>query len=282
MDYLATEITITPSHPFSDLLKEELGNIGFESFMDTTSGFTAYIPQNNFNEELFTTTLQRFKTEVSVEITYETRCIPHQNWNAVWESNYPPVLVGDFCYVHAPFHAPSAHVPYNIEILPAMSFGTAHHPTTHLMLELLHQEVLSDKSVMDMGCGTGILAIFAAKAGANHVEAIDIEEHAFRNAKENALRNHVPEIITKQGDASASSDREFDVYMANIHRNILIQDMENYVRHLAPHGVLLMSGFFESDIPSIDIAAQKHGLTRSKILTREQWAAVRYTKNQFQ
>lgn len=278
MDYIEIAAAVDPAYPFSDLLKDDLGNIGFKSFMDSPEGFSAYIPQNEFHEEQFEETLQLFRSENPVTVTYEKKYIPDQNWNAVWESNYPPVLIGDFCYVHAPFHSPLENVPYNIEIQPAMSFGTAHHPTTRLMLELLHGEDIKGKSVMDMGCGTGILAVFASLSGAHYVEAIDIDEHAFNNSRENARRNNVSNILVKQGKAEVSSEQLFEVYVANIHRNILIQDMANYVHHLAPNGVLLMSGFFESDIPEIDMVAKQYGLTLTDTKVLERWAAVRYIK----
>lgn len=278
MDYIEITVSVSPICPFADLLKDDLANIGFESFMDQPMGFSAYIPKGDFQEKLFEETLQEFRSEYQAAITYEKKVIPDQNWNAVWESNYAPVLIDDFCYVHASFHSPMENIPYNIEIHPAMSFGTAHHATTYLMVEFLHNENLKGKSVMDMGCGTGILAIFAAKCGADYVEAIDIDEHAFNNCLDNVQSNNVSDIVIKHGNVAETSKRQFDVYVANIHRNILIQDMADYVGHLAPNGVLLMSGFFESDIPTIDIIAKKYGLTLTDTKVRNKWAAVRYIK----
>jgi ribosomal protein L11 methyltransferase len=208
--------------------------------------------------------------------SYVATEMPDKDYNEEWERSHQAVLVEGFCWVRAPFHPQRDDVKYDIVIEPKMSFGTAHHATTYLMLSYLDEEPLAGRRVLDMGSGTGVLAILAAKKGAAYVEAIDVDEWAYRNAQENFERNGVS-VTPLLGDASIlTADKHFDVVLANINRNILLRDMEAYVRVLNPGGTLLISGFYEHDIPSLRQQAEALGLTFVDNKLRNDWAAVRF------
>lgn len=276
MDYIEVDIKLNPVSPFSEIIICELGDIGFESFVENDSGLKAYIPVSEFNKENLANIFTNTCTDCIAEYTINT--IKEQNWNAAWESNYESVLVDDFCFVHAPFHEKREDVQFNILIEPKMSFGTAHHPTTYLMISFLKDIDLRGKSVLDMGCGTGILAILSSLKGASSIEAIDNDLWAYENTLENVQRNSCKNITVKHGDASLLSDRSFDIILANINRNILLKDISSYAQSLKLNGVLLMSGFFESDIPTIEQEANKHNLSLKEKRTKNDWASIRMEK----
>ncbi|MBR5777539.1 MAG: 50S ribosomal protein L11 methyltransferase [Bacteroidales bacterium] len=276
MVYVELTVDVTPMEIYSDIVMYELGEIGFESFVNTDKGFKAYIPQGDFNQEVLAETLGSIS---DCDINYTCQEIPDQNWNAVWESTHEPVLVEDFCWVYAPFHSPNADVQYNILIEPKMSFGTAHHSTTYLMISFLRDENVEGKNVLDMGSGTGVLAILAEKKGAKYVEAIDNDEWAYRNALENTETNECSNINVRLGDASALGESKFQIVIANINRNILLRDMKYYIDVLEKGGVLLLSGFYEHDIPAIRTEAEKLGMTFDCFRERNEWVACRFTKN---
>ncbi|MEG1763029.1 MAG: 50S ribosomal protein L11 methyltransferase [Bacteroidales bacterium] len=209
---------------------------------------------------------------------YQTQFIKDENWNAVWESQYEPVLFGNYCFVHAPFHAPRKDVKYNIEIEPKMSFGTAHHPTTALIIEYISKEPLQGKRLLDMGCGTGVLAILASKEGASSVDAIDNDVWAYENTLENIERNHTPTIHVEMGDASNLQAKEYDYIIANINRNILLRDITHYAACLPTGGILLLSGFYQEDIAKLEVECNKHRLFYVDYKTREKWAALKFIK----
>ena len=198
--------------------------------------------------------------------------MPDRNWNEEWERQHQPVLVDDFCWVRAPFHPHRDDVQYEIEIEPKMSFGTAHHQTTYMMLSLLRDEAIEGKRVLDMGSGTAVLAILARMKGAAYVEAIDNDEWAYRNAQENVERNGC-------GDASLlTADKHFDIIIANINRNILLRDMAAYAAVLADGGTLLLSGFYQNDVASLVEKASTLGLTLTDQRSRDGWQALRLVK----
>ena len=214
-----------------------------------------------------------------LQASYEALALPDKDYNEEWERQHEPVLVEGFCYVRAPFHPHREDVRYEIVIEPKMSFGTAHHATTRLMLSLLEKEEVVARRVLDMGSGTGVLAILAAKKGASYVEAIDVDEWAYRNAQENFACNNV-QVNALLGDASLLTEQKhFDVVLANINRNILLRDMVAYQRVLTTNGVLIMSGFYEHDITAIVAKAEALGLRFVEQRVDGEWAAVRVIKD---
>ena len=274
MEYCEIKLTITPTVPFAEIIMAELGDAGYDSFVETDSGLLAYIPKNQYDEEKLKAVLRSVE---GCQATYELATIPDQDWNAAWEKEHQPVMVDNFCWIYAPFHQPNPNAEYNILIEPKMSFGTAHHPTTYMMLQLLNSEPLAGKRALDMGSGTGVLSIFAEKRGAAYVEAIDNDEWAYRNALENLENNNCRNIKALLGDAALlTPDKRFDVVVANINRNILLRDMHCYTAVLAPGGTLLLSGFYEHDIPAIRAKAEASGLAFDHYESRQDWVAVKF------
>ena len=274
MEYAEIKLEINPKDPFSEIIMAELGDAGYDSFVETDAGLLAYIPANQFDEEILK---QVIASVGGCTATYTISTFPDQDWNAAWEKEHQPVMVDNFCWIYAPFHQPNPNAEYNILIEPKMSFGTAHHPTTYMMLQLLNNELLAGKRVLDMGSGTAVLSIFAEKRGAAYVEAIDNDEWAYRNALENLENNNCRNIKALLGDAALlTSDKRFDVVVANINRNILLRDLHCYTTVLVPGGTLLLSGFYEHDIPAIRAKAEELGLTFDHNLCREDWVAVRF------
>lgn len=277
MKYIEVSLNINPIDPFKDILTYTLGEEGpYDSFVDTKEGMKAYVPADQYDE----TFLKEAIADAGCDVQYEVNEMEDKNWNEEWEKNHKPVLVEDFCWVRAPFHPHREDVEFEIEIEPKMSFGTAHHATTYMMLTLLRDEPIEGKRVLDMGCGTAVLAILAAKKKAAYVEGIDVDEWAYRNAVENCQRNGVPEINCMLGDAESLKNREdkFDLIIANINRNILLHDMPAYVDAMADNAAILFSGFYETDIPAIREKAESLGLKFDRNILRDNWTAVRFTK----
>lgn len=277
MKYIEVNITLGQNDPFRDLLVDALGNEGpYDSFVETPDGLKAYVQESLFDEAWLKGQIEEMRTLTGC--TYKFEALPNKNWNEEWEKQHTPVLVeaegGKRVWVRAPFHEHRDDVDYEIEIEPKMSFGTAHHPTTHLMLSYLTELDIAGRKVLDMGCGTAVLAILAKKRGADYVEAIDIDEWAYNNALENAQRNGV-EITVRIGDATLLGDRRFDLIIANINRNILLADMAAYASVLQPGGTLLLSGFYESDVPVLRGHAASLGLRLAQQKVRQSWAALR-------
>ncbi len=276
MEYAEITLKIEPVMPFSDILMYEMGEIGCESFVTTDDGFKAYIPSSDLNTDALNDILVNAG---ECNIQYDINIIPDQNWNAVWESTHEPVLVDDFCWVYAPFHGTNANAKYNILIEPKMSFGTAHHATTYMMISLLRDEDITNKTVLDMGSGTAVLAILAEMRGAKYVEAIDNDEWAYNNALENIENNNCKNIKAILGDASAlTADKKFQLIIANINRNILLRDMKHYIAVLEQGGTLLLSGFYEHDIPAIRQEAESNGMKFETYKERNEWVACKFTK----
>ena len=276
MVYIEITLDVNPLVPFADIIMCELGEVGYESFVSTSTGFKAYIPKDLYNENLLKQTLNVY-TECKVK--YSNEEIPDQNWNAVWENSHEPVMVEDFCWVYALFHGTNNSCQYNILIEPKMSFGTAHHSTTYMMLSLIRDEEMVGKRVLDMGSGTGVLSILAEKRGAKHIEAIDNDEWAYRNALENVENNNCHNIDVLLGDASLlTNNKKFDIIIANINRNILLRDMHRYINVLEKDGTLLLSGFYSHDIPSIQEEAEKLGMKFDCHKERNEWVACRFIK----
>lgn len=283
MNYTEVNFTIVPhSEVIADVLIAELESIGYDGFSYTDKGFCAYIPTQNYERKLLDglQMLQYFSEQTNISV--ETREIEDQNWNKVWEENFTPIVVDNRIQIRAGFHAPIPGIEYEILIEPKMSFGTGHHATTVLMLRTILEmaETFEGKRVLDMGCGTGILSIMAAKVGAKEVIGIDIDDWAYHNAMENIQNNQVKHIAIKIGDASLlKKEQPFEVILANINRNILLNDMEHYLQVLQPQGHLIMSGFYLKDLPMIQERATTLGLCFEKYNEEQEWvSAVFYKK----
>jgi ribosomal protein L11 methyltransferase len=276
MNYIELNVKTLAVTPLSEILIVELGEIGFESFVENEEGFLAYIQENEFDEKKIVE-LQIIKTNPSI-FTYTFQIVEDENWNAIWESNYEPVVIKNKCGIRAPFHPENKDVEYDLIIEPKMSFGTAHHETTSNMIEFLLEEDLKGKSVLDMGCGTSVLAILAAKRGSSKVFAIDNDEWAYNNSLENILKNNEPEINVILGDANSLTNLYFDVIIANINRNILLNDIKLYANSLNDNGILLMSGFYEQDIPAIKEECGKYNLNFDRYISKNNWVAIRFLK----
>lgn len=280
MKYTEVDITLSKTNPFRDLLVYNLGDEGpYDSFEEKKDGLKAYVPTDNFDEQFLRDTIDDLKSmDPDLRVEYTVTDLADKDYNEEWERQHQPVLVDGFCWVRAPFHPHRDDVKYEIEIEPKMSFGTAHHATTYLMLSLLEQQNVQGIRVLDMGSGTGVLAILAAKKGAAYVEAIDVDEWAYRNAQENFERNGVS-VNALLGDASLlTADKHFDLVLANINRNILLKDMESYAAVLNPGGTLMLSGFYEHDVQSLQDKAETLGLRLVQQRSRNEWTALKLTK----
>ena len=271
--YIEYNFTFSPKEPISEILIAELGNVGFESFVETENGVTAYIQKTDWSAEILADVFVLNSDEFSIE--YNLNEVPQTNWNAEWEKNFEPIQVDDLVSIRAPFHE-NPNLKYDIVIEPKMSFGTGHHETTHMMVQHLLQLDLENKKVLDMGCGTGILAIFAEMKGAKPLDAIDIDNWCYENSIENVTRNNCENISVYEGDATLLVDKKYDVIIANINRNILLMDMKVYTNCLEAGGILLLSGFYEQDIPVIDAEVSKYGLKLEKFIQRNNWVALKY------
>lgn len=278
MDYIELAVHINNLRGFEhDLIAYELGNLGFDSFEYNEDGIKAYCAASLFDEKM----IEIWKNELpdDIQIEYAFKLIKEQNWNEVWEKNYfSPIVIGGECVIHSSFHHDIPKVHYDILIDPKMSFGTGHHETTILMISSLLKIDMADKSLLDMGCGTGILAILAAMKGASPVTAIDIDEWAFKNTSENRRLNGFPNIQVEQGGAELLQGRKFDLILANINRNILLEDIKYYAACLNKGNLLLMSGFYDTDKPMIDEEAEKQGLKFIRFEENNHWVATLYQK----
>ncbi len=272
--YIEIDCKVTPVEPWADLLIAALGDIGYESFENTDSGFLAYVALADYDAQ---TTAEVFDTyQEHCAVNFSTKEIAATNWNADWEKNFSPITVGDRIHVRAPFHA-ATDAEYDIVIEPKMSFGTGHHQTTHLMLEHLLELEINDQDVLDMGSGTAVLAIMACKRGARKATAIDIDAWCGENGLENAQRNGIDNIQVLVGTVEQlPKTREFDLIIANINRNVLLEDMPAYVACLRPNGVVLLSGFYESDLEIISKKCKECGLVYQGHKTRDNWVAAKF------
>ena len=279
MDYIAVHIRIEPfSEERAEIVEAEIVDLGFDSFTVEEPFLNAFIPVEQFSEPNLKTLLSAFDT-AEFRVSHTLELVKEQNWNAAWESDFEPVVVGGQVTVRATYHKDLPKTRINVVIDPQMSFGSGHHQTTTMMVEQLLEDRrwLKGKTLLDMGCGTGILAIVAAKLGAGvPVHAVDIDPRCCRSTVANARRNRVPhKIITVCGDASVLIRGQYDVILANINRNILLADMASYVRALKPQGGrILLSGFYEADIPMLLEKAASLGLAEISRRTRDDWALL--------
>ncbi|MDE7374520.1 MAG: 50S ribosomal protein L11 methyltransferase [Odoribacter sp.] len=283
MTYTEVIFTLEPyTEAVADALIAELGNIGYDGFSYTEKGFSAYIPTKDYDRQAIAEnqTLQYFSEHFRISV--DTREIEDQDWNKVWEENFTPIVVDNQIQVRAGFHEPIPGIAYEIIIEPKMSFGTGHHATTALMLRtiLALAPEIKGKRVLDMGCGTGILSIMAAKTGAREVTGIDIDPWAYNNAMENIRNNRLDNIAIKIGDATLlQAEQNYDIILANINRNILLDDMAHYIDKLQSPGYLVMSGFYLKDLPMIREKAESLGLKFQEYREEDQWVAATFYKN---
>lgn len=271
--YIGYNFEVNPLVPAVEILIAELGLVGFESFVETNTGLTAYIQKKDWDSSILDD-VQIIKSG-EFRITYTFNEIEQTNWNAEWERNFRPIVVDNVCTVRAPFHK-VPNTKYDIVIEPKMSFGTGHHETTHMMIQHILKNEFEGKRVLDMGCGTGVLAILAEKKGAKAVDAIDIDNWCYVNSIENARRNNCKNVDVFEGDASLLTNKTYDIIIANINRNILLEDMATYVKCLMPNGILLLSGFYKSDIQVIEQECVKYGLKLEETIERNQWVSLKF------
>lgn len=263
----------------NDVLSAVLGEVGFESFVEQEGGIAAYIQTALYDEETLKSALDSFPL-ADTTLTYTYKEAEDKDWNEEWEKNFfQPIVIGNRCVIHSTFHHDVPQAEYDIVINPQMAFGTGHHETTRLIIGELLEADLQGKALLDMGCGTSILAILARMRGAAPCTAIDIDEWCVRNSLENIELNHVDSISVFQGDASILPDKgPFDVVIANINRNILLNDMKHYVARMNPGARLFMSGFYTDDIPAIREEAERNGLRFVHHKEKNRWAAVQFEK----
>ncbi|MDR9397918.1 MAG: 50S ribosomal protein L11 methyltransferase [Salibacter sp.] len=277
MNWIEVAFTIQPSEPWADLLPQDLADLGYESFSEENDKLLAYVSEDKYSETDLDALINQLPNHV--QVNYTTKTIADQNWNAEWERNFEPIRIGKKLLVRAPFHEADDSVEMELVIEPKMAFGTGHHATTALIAERLLDMDLTDKRILDMGCGTSILAIIAKKRGAGDILAVDIDEWSVRSSEENIVINNTPGIDVRLGDIDVvPADDKFDMIIANINRNIILRHLEHYAALLKEGGVLLTSGFYQSDVPVVDETAQKLGLIHVDMTTKDKWANVLYKK----
>ncbi len=279
-DYTQVTFTVTPTEEVAtDILAAVLAEIGYESFVPESAGMTAYVPYNSYDADALAQAVATFPLDGYI-IEYSTEKIEGEDWNAEWEKNYfKPIVIDDRCVIHSTFHTDVPQARYDILIDPKMAFGTGHHQTTCHMLRAILATDMTGKRVLDMGCGTALLAILARKHGAGHVVGIDIDEFAYENALENIRLNDVADIEIRLGGTNALLDGEkFDYILANINRNILLADMANYAAHMHSGSVIFMSGFYLEDMDVLREEAACHGLRFERYAEDNRWTMMQFVK----
>lgn len=279
MEYIELNISLQPRDPWAEILIADLAENGYESFVETENGLMAYgrSVDVNFDQPLKGTLLDNNDGSFSFELT--TKIIPHENWNAIWEADFHPVVVEPYCTILAPFHDQNDIAGIPILIQPQMSFGTGHHQTTYMMTKALFELGDLPENVLDMGTGTGVLAIVAEKLGAKKIVAVDIEEWSVENTIENAERNDCSRIEAYWGDIDVVPSIGYGLILANINKNVLKSHMQSYCNLLNRNGVILLSGFFESDAHELLSVCNKLGLNEIGRLTKEEWCCLKLIKN---
>lgn len=277
MEYIKLNCHIQPDTEINrEILVAELGNIGYESFTETDELVEAYIPTSDFSDNALS---DLFPIDFSgFQFTWTAENIPDQNWNEVWEKNYfQPLVIAERCLIRAPFHTDYPKAEYEIVIEPGMAFGTGNHETTSLMISEILKQDLNGKTVLDMGCGTGILSILASMRGADNITGIDIDSWATNSTIENATYNNISNLNVIQGGADTIPDAKFDFIYANIQRNILLNDMPQYCNALKRGGELIVSGFYSGDLEPIKVRAAELGLQFRRATENENWIAAVFT-----
>ncbi len=276
LNYFELSIAFEPFEPFNDIAVAWLSDIGFESFVEENNVLKAYIQEEAFDATKLKEVLSNFQGE-QVQVSHSLVLIPGQNWNEVWEREFPPVILENVSIV-APFHSSEYRVGRVIEIEPKMSFGTGHHATTGLMCQAMDSIDFRQAKVLDMGTGTGVLAIFAEMLGASEVVGVDIESWSVANAAENAQRNRCNKVEFILGDIDAVTEGDFQVILANINKNVLTRHLSHYQSLLSDDGVLLLSGFFTFDNDEIVHKAESCGFQLQKTYEKENWSCLQFLK----
>ena len=278
MDYIELRCKINAKNiqEITDILIAELNEIDYESYDETDTGVKGYILEKFFDFEKVK--LLQANNIPGTIIKYSYEIIKTKNWNEVWEKNFDPISVNDDCIIRAPFHEIKPTAKYDIIIEPKMSFGTGHHETTYLMLKTMLELDFKDKNVLDMGCGTGVLAILASLKGAKNVTAIDIDEWAYNNTLENIEKNNCANIRVFKGNANLLQDQKFEIVIANINRNILLDDIKHYSKALTSGGTLLLSGLYEKDLEMINNEAAENNIKYINHLEKHNWIAIKFCK----
>lgn len=280
MQYNEIKLTVEPVDPWKDIFTSMMADAGCDSFMDgeQEKELLCYIPTKDYDASVIQELLENHGFP-DVKVTFSVQPMPDKDWNAEWEASYTPVMIADRCYVRAPFHPALPDSEYEIIIEPKMSFGTAKHATTYQMAEYVLETDVKGKSLLDMGSGTGVLAILAHMRGATPVTAIDNDEWAYRNGLENVAHNHCPEVKVLLGDASLLGQEKYDIILANINRNILLNDIPTYVKCLNPGGLLFMSGFYETnDLDIITQCCAENGMQYVSHKVHDNWVAAKFCK----
>jgi len=280
MAYIELTIDLNPVQPFSDILTVQLAEVGFDSFVDTETGIIAYGDQTKTSTERAIQETLLGEERDDLTVNYSFKILKDQNWNAVWESNFEPIFIENKLSILAPFHDKLLAKGLVVEIQPQMSFGTGHHPTTYMMAQALLEMDTIPEVVLDMGTGTGVLAILSEKLFPNcQITAVDIEKDAVENALENCQRNSCQHITVLQGDQPPVVNKKIDIILANINKNTLTTHIPHYVELLQQQGKLIISGFFESDVAELLILSEKYALKQQKIYTKDTWACIQLTGN---
>lgn len=273
--YIVFKFVIAPLYPGNEILVAQLSNLGFEGFIEKSDGIEAYIMDKYYKESLLEEVQILRNTKFSIQFSFKK--VEPINWNSKWESSYDPVIVNNKCIVKAPFHQTFGY-DYEIIIHPKMSFGTGHHETTNMMIQLILDTQLLNKSILDVGCGTAILSILAEKRGAQSIHAVDIDEWSYENSLENIKLNKCKKINIFKGDIFLVKHKKFDVIMANINRNILMEQIPQYVSCLNDDGFLFLSGFFEDDISKFKLKIASLNLTLCSKISKNGWVAIKLKK----
>lgn len=274
-NYIEYQFTVVPKEPWEEILLAALQELPFESFDHSETSLLAYVPEM-LHFEGFLNSISLFE-DPSISISVKKKTIKPVNWNAKWESEFQPIVIGDNCVVRADFH-PNQGKRFELIINPKMSFGTGHHQTTHMMLDFALNESFEGKSILDMGCGTGVLAILASMKGAVSVDAIDLDPWCIENATENALKNNCSNVNCVLGSSLTKDIPTYGLIFANINRNILLEQISSYSLALIEGGVLLLSGFYQSDIESLRQCCEAEGLSYEEEKQKGDWCALKFVK----
>lgn len=273
MKYIKYSITSTPE--LADILLAFLSELPFDMFEEKPDGLNAFIPETDHTDQVIA---QLDDLSNTFNVSFSKEIILPQNWNATWESNFQPIIVGDFCAIRADFHAPIPNVEHEIIINPKMAFGTGHHATTYMVIEQMKSLDFKDKEVFDYGCGTGILAILASKLGATTIDAVDIEEASFENTIENAKNNGIANIRALLGTLEAVKKSGFDIILANINRNVILDSLPALYEMLNKNGKLIVSGFVEQDTDLLLHASEKQGFSPLNTQNKDNWISIAFEK----
>ena len=270
MNYYKVSITSTPE--MRDIIIAILSQSNYNGFEENDFGFKTFIAENQFKEATIKQLANQF------DFSYKIKLIPNQNWNAVWESNFQPIQIDDFCGIRADFHPTFPKVKHEITINPKMAFGTGHHETTLSMMEVMKDLDLQDKKVFDYGCGTGILAILAAKMGANPILAIDYDPLSYENTIENCKKNNIEQVEARLGELSSIKEDEFDLILANINRNVILNSLPSLFLKTKETGTVLISGFIETDRAMMSETVEKIGFSIQKVISKGEWICMQLGK----